>query len=156
MYEMFELAKKSNDQNCVNSKANCLHYMYRMSGCVEKLNIQNRENSTGNWVHYICMEWLELLKNWISKAAKIQRKFVYVIYVRNVWISKKIECPKLRKFKGKLYTLYVHNVWMCRKSEYPEQPKFNRKFCTLYMYGMSRLAQKLNVQNCVNSTENVH
>ena len=50
---MFELAKKSNDQNCVNSMANYVHYMYRMSGCVEKLNIQNSENSTGNSVQYM-------------------------------------------------------------------------------------------------------
>ena len=98
---MFELAKKSNDQNCVNSKANCVHYMYRMSGCVEKLNIQNCENSTGNCVHDICKECLDLKKNRISRAAKIQRKIVYVIYVWNVWISKKIERPELRKFNGK-------------------------------------------------------
>ena len=47
---------------------------------------------------------------------KIQRKIVYVIYVRNVWISKKIECPELGKFNGKL--------------------------CMLYMYGMSGLGKK--------------
>ena len=41
---------------------------------------------------------------------------------------------------------------MCRKIEYPEQRKFKGKLCTLYMYGMSGLAKKLNVQNCVNST----
>ena len=67
-YGMFELAKNLNDQNCVNSKANCVHYMYRMSGCKEqekfnrklctlytygmsalaqKLNVQNCVNSTG-------------------------------------------------------------------------------------------------------------
>ena len=62
----------------------------------------------------------------------------------------KIESPKLRKFKGKLCTLHVQNVWMCRKIEDPEQQKLNRKLCTLYIYGMSRLAKKLNVQNCVN------
>ena len=56
---MFELAEKLNDQNCVNSKANCVHYMYRISACVEKLNIQNSENSMGNCVCYICTEWLD-------------------------------------------------------------------------------------------------
>ena len=98
MCGMFELAKKSNDQNCVNSKANC--------------------------VHYICKEWLDLKKSRISRAAKIPQKIVYVIYVRNVWIIKKIECPELQKFNGKL--------------------------CTLYMYGMYGFAKKLNVKNCVN------
>ena len=63
----------------------------------------------------------------------------------------KIESPKLRKFKGKLCTFQVQNVWMCGKIEYPEQQKLNRKLCTLYIYGMSGLAKKLNVQNCVNS-----
>ena len=125
---MFELAKNLNDQNCVNSKANCVHYMYRISGCVKKLNIQNNYNSTGNWVHYICTEWLDLQKNWISKAAKIHRKIVHVIYARNGWNSKKIECQMLQKFNGKL--------------------------CTLYMYGMYGLAEKSNIQNSVNSTRN--
>ena len=75
---------------------------------------------------------------------------MYVIYVRNVLISKKIKCPKLPKFKGKLCTLHVQNVWICGKIEYPEQQKFNRKLCMLDIYGISKLAKKLNVQNCVN------
>ena len=58
----------------------------------------------------------------------------------------------MRKFKGKLCTLYVQNICMCRKIEYPKQRKFDGKLCTLYMYGMTGLAKKLNVQNCVNST----
>ena len=90
--------------------------MYKTSGFAEILNIQNKENSTGNCVHYICTKWLDLKKNWISRAAKIQRQIVYVMYVRNVWISKKIECPKLRKLIRKLCKLYVRNVWVCRKS----------------------------------------
>ena len=57
---MSELAKKSNVQNCVNSKANCVHYMYRMSERVEKVNIQNSENSTGTCVRYIRTECLDL------------------------------------------------------------------------------------------------
>ena len=132
----------------------CTLYMYEMSGFAEKLNIQNYENSMGNCVHYICTEYLDLQKNWISIAAKIQPKIVYVIYVRNVWISKKIECPKLRKFKGKLCTLHEQNIWMCRKIEYLELRKFNRKLCRLYMYGLFGLAKKLNVQSWENSTEN--
>ena len=95
-----------------------------MSRVVEKSNIQNSVNSTGNCVHYICKEWLDLRKSRISRAMKIPQKIVYVISVRNVWIIKKIECPELQKFNGKL--------------------------CTLYMYGMYGLAKKLNVKNCVN------
>ena len=75
--------------------------MYGTFGFAEKLNIQNCENSTGNCVHDICKECLDLKKNRISRAAKIQRKIVYVIYVWNVWISKKIERPELRKFNRK-------------------------------------------------------
>ena len=90
----------------------------------------------------------------MSRAAKIQRKIVYVIYVQNVWISKKIECPKLRKLIRKVCTLYVRNVWICRKILYPKLRKFNGKLCTLYMHVMSGFAKKLNIQNCENSTGN--
>ena len=89
--------------------------MYRISQFAKKSNIQNSINSTGNCVRYICTECLDSLKNGITKAAKIQWKIMYAIYVRNVWISKKIECPELRKF--------------------------NEKLCTLYMCGMSGLAK---------------
>ena len=92
MYGMFELTKKSNDQNCVNSKANCVHYMYRMSGCVEKLNIQNSENLTRNSILYM-YGMSGFAENWISRTAKIQREIVYIIYVRKVWICRKIEYP---------------------------------------------------------------
>ena len=70
--------------------------MNRMSGCVEKLNIQSCENLSENCV----------------------------LYLRTVVISKKIECPELRKFY--------------------------RKLCTLYTYGISGLAKQLNVKNCKN------
>ena len=80
---MSELAKNSNVQNCVNSKANCVHYIYRMFGCVEKLNIQNSENSTGNCVSYISTE---------------------------CQISKKIECPKLLKFYWKIYIICTKSL----------------------------------------------
>ena len=137
----------------------CTLYVYVMSGFAKNLNIQNCENSTGNLVHYICMKWPDLKKNWISRAAKIQRKILYVIYVQNVWFSKKVESPKLSKLIRKLHTLYVWNVWIWEKSyiqngvnsqqivyviyawnvricweiEYPELRKFNGKMCTLYM-----------------------
>ena len=51
-------------------------------------------------------------------------------------------------------TLNVQNVWFCGEIEFPKFHKFNQKSCTLYMYGMSRFAEKLNIQNCVNSTGN--
>ena len=59
MYGMFELDKKSNVQNCVNSEANSVHYMYRTSGCVEKLNIQNSKNSIGNCVRNVSAKCLD-------------------------------------------------------------------------------------------------
>ena len=106
----------------------CTLYMYGMPGFAKKSFVQNCENSTGNCVQYICTESNDLLKYWISRTMKLHREIVYIIYVRNVWI--------------------------CRKIEYPELRKFNRKLCTLYMYGMFGLAKKLNVQSCENSTEN--
>ena len=132
----------------------CTLYMYGMVGFAEKLNVQNCGNSTGNCVHYICKECLDLQKIFNIQNSKNSTEFVYIIYVRNGWICRKIDCPILRKFNGKLYTLYVRNVWICRETEYPELRKFKGKFCTIFMYDMSRFAEKLNVQNCINSTEN--
>ena len=106
----------------------CTSYMYRMTGFVEKLNIQIYENLTGNYVPYICTEWMDWKKNWISRGSKIQPEIVYIIYVRNVCICRKIEYTELRKFNGKL--------------------------CILYMYVTSGFAKKLNIQNCENSREN--
>ena len=63
----------------------------------------------------------------MSIAGKMQQKIVYVIYLQNVWISKKIECQKLRKLNRKLCTLYVRKVWICRKIQYPELRKYKRE-----------------------------
>ena len=41
-----------------------------------------------------------------------------------------------------------------KKIEYPELRKFNGKLYTLYIYRISGFVEKLNVQNCINSTEN--
>ena len=109
----------------------CTLYVYVTSGFAKNLNIQNCENSTGNLVHYICMEWPDLKKNWISKAVKIQREIVDIMYVQNVWISKKIEYPKLCKLIRKLCKLYVRNAWICRKILYSNLRKFSGKLCTL-------------------------
>ena len=151
MYGMSGFAEKLNIQNCENWIGNCVNYMHGMSRLAEKLNIPYCIYSMGNCVHYICTKCLDLQKIWICRTTKIQREIVYTIYVWNVWIRQKIECPKLRKFRGKFCTLHVQNVWMCRKIEYPEQQKFNRKLCTQCICEMSRLAKKLIVQNCVNS-----
>ena len=44
---------------------------------------------------------------------------------------------------------------MCRKFEYPELQEFNGKLCTIiYRHETSRFAEKLNIQNCVNSMGN--
>ena len=74
---MSGFAEKIKMQNCVNSTGNWAHYYYGLSEFVEKLYIQNYVNSTGNCVHYstrnivyiICMDCLDLLKNWISRIA---------------------------------------------------------------------------------------
>ena len=79
---------------------------------------------------------------------------MYIIFVQNVWICKKINCVEKRKFNGKLCTLNVRNVWICREIEYPELRKLKKKFCTLYLHGMSGVAKKLNIQNSENSTGN--
>ena len=70
---------------------------------------------------------------------------MYIIFVQNVWICRKINCVELRKFNGKLCTLNVRNVRICREIEYPELRKLNEKLCTLYMHGMSVFAKKLNI-----------
>ena len=53
-----------------------------------------------------------------------------------------------------VYIIYAHNDWICRKIEYSELQKFDEKFYTLYMYEMFGFAEKLNIQNCENSTGN--
>ena len=85
---------------------------------------------------------------------------MYIIYARNVLICRKIEYPELRNFNGKLCTVYAHIVWIRKKIEYHVLHVFNSKLCTLYMYGMSGLAEKLNVHNCItwmgNCIRNMH
>ena len=43
---------------------------------------------------------------------------------------------------------------LAEKIEYPKLRKFNGNLYKLYMYGMVGFAEKLNVQNCGNSTGN--
>ena len=125
-----------------------------MSGFAVNLNIQNCENSTRNCVHYIFTKRLDLLKNWTSRTAKIHRDIVYIIYVQNVNISWKIEYSELQKFNGKLCKLYMYG--MSRFAEKLNVQNFINLSgnCLLNMYGMSGFAEKLNIQNCENSTGN--
>ena len=66
---------------------------------------------------------------------------MYIIFVQNVWICRKINCVELGKFNGKLCTLNVQNVHICREIEYTELGKLKKKLCTLYLHGMSRFAK---------------
>ena len=79
-------------------------FLHEMSGFAEI------RNSTGNCTHYIYTKCLDFWQNWISTTTKIQREIVYIIYVRNFWICRKIEYPELGKFNGKLYTLYIYEM----------------------------------------------
>ena len=86
---------------------------------------------------------------------KIKREIVYIIYVRNFWICRKIEYPNCGNSTGKLRTLHTYGMsGFVEKIEYPELRKFNGKLYTLYIYGMVGFVEKLNVQNCGNSTGN--
>ena len=92
-------------------------------------------------------------KNW-SKTAQIWHKIVYIIFVQNVWICRKIDCLELRKFNGKLCTLNVRKVRIYREIEYPKLRKLNKRFCSLFLNEMSIFAKKLNIWNSENSTGN--
>ena len=105
----------------------CMLYMYGMSGFAKKLNIQNCEISKANFVHYICTKGLDLQKNWISRTTKIQWEIVYIIYVRKVWICRKIEYSELRKFIGKLCTLYMYVTFGFAKNWISRTAKIQRE-----------------------------
>ena len=92
------------------------------------------------------MEYPELLKlNWK----------LCTIYIRNVWIFRKIEYLELRIVNGKLCTLYMYRMFRLEKKiECPELGKCNKKLCMIYIYGTPGFVEKLNIQKCVYSTEN--
>ena len=56
-----------------------------------------------------------------------------------------MEYPELLKLNWKLCTIYIRNVWIFRKIEYLELRIVNEKSCKLFMYEMSAFAEKLNV-----------
>ena len=66
----------------------------------------------------------------------------------------KIEYPELRKFNGKLYTLYIYGMVGFVEKLNVQNCGNSTGNCVQYLHGMSEFAEKLNVQNCVNSTEN--
>ena len=68
----------------------CTLYTYGMSGYAKKLNIQNSVSWMGNYAHNM--------------------------YEMSGYVGK-IEYPELLKFNKKLCTLYVRNVWISRKIE---------------------------------------
>ena len=130
----------------------------------------------GNCVRDICTECLVLQKNWISRASKIRRKILYIIYVRKVWICRKIEYPELRKFNGKFCALCMYRMsgfaeklniqnckilmgnYICTNGLDLLKNWISRtaKLCTLYLYVMSGFAKNLNVQNSANEREIVY
>ena len=70
------------------NKKLCMLYIYGMSGLAKKLNAQN---------------------------CKLNRKLC-TLYVRKVWICRKIQYPELRKYKREIvYVIYVQNVWISKK-----------------------------------------
>ena len=93
-------------------------------------------------------------KNRISRASKIQQEIVYIIYIWNVRICRKIESPELRKFNGKFFTLYMYGIFGFAEKLNILNRGNSTGNCVRYMYVMSGFAEKLNVQNCINSTEN--
>ena len=139
MYGMSGFAEKLNVQICENSMGNCVHFLYGTSGFAEKLNIPNFNNSTENCVHYICTKRLDLQKNWMSSTAEFNGKFC-TLYVCNVWICRKIECPELHKFYGKFFTLYVWNVWIWRKIDCHSYANSVGN-CVHYTYGRSEFVK---------------
>ena len=100
------------------------------------------------WNVWICK------KKWISRAPKVQREIVYIIYIRNVRICRKIESPKLQKFNGKLFTLYMYEIFGFAEILNIQNWENSTRNCVRYMHVMSRFAKKLNVLNCINSKEN--
>ena len=96
-------------------------------------------------MHIICKKCLDLDKNWISRTTYIQWKIGYIIYVRNVWICREFEYPKLRKFDGKLCTFYTYD--MSRFAEKLNIQNWENWMgnCVHYMHGLSGLAEKLNI-----------
>ena len=123
---MSGFAEKFNVQICINSTKNCVHYKYEMSGFEEKLIVQSCVKSMGNCVHYMygMSGFAEKLN--IPNSENSTGNCVHYLCTASQ-ICRKIESPKQRKFNLKLCTIHVRNVWICRK---------------------------LNIQNCVNSTEN--
>ena len=78
---------------------------------------------------------------------------MYIIYVRNVWSCRDIECPELPNFNKNC----IHNMY--RMSGYAEKLNIqNYENLTgkwvHYTYGISRLGEKLNIQNYAYSKEN--
>ena len=90
-----------------------------MAGLAKKLKIQNCVNSTGNCVHYM------------YRFSRFSEKLNIQICV-------------------KLCILYVRIVWICRKIEYSKE-RNSMSNCVHYMCEMSGFVEKFNIQNRLNS-----
>ena len=159
-----------------------MYIMFARNVCIfKKIEYPELRKSNDKFFTSYTYEMSGFVENWISRTTKIQWDIVYIIYVRNFWICRKIEYPELGKFNRKLSLLNVRNVWVCKKIEYPELHKFYRKLCTLYVwnvwiwrkiycpklrkfngncvhntYGMSRFAEKLKVKTAEIQRETVY
>ena len=102
---------------------------------------------------YVQNGWI-CKKNQYPKLHKLTRKLC-TLDVRFFQICRKIEHLELCKLNRKLCTLYVWIVWICRKIEYPEL-RNSTENCVHYMNELLGFAEIVNIQNCVNSTENVY
>ena len=91
---MSGFAEKLNVRNYVNSTKNCVHYTFEMSGFEEKLIVQSCTNSMGNSVHYK-YKMSGFVEKLNVQTVEIQQEIVYIIYVRNGWICRKIDFPEL-------------------------------------------------------------
>ena len=67
-----------------------------------------------------------------------------------VGLAEKLHIQICKNSSGNCVHYMYRNVWICRKIEYPKLRKFNAKLCALYTHGTSGFAENLNVQNCEN------
>ena len=105
----------------------CTLHTYGTSGFAEKLNVQDCENSTGNSVRSM---------NWMSKFAK------------------KLNIPNSENSTGNGVHYLCTACLDLQKKFKVQKSRYSIWNCVQYMYGMFGFAEKLQIQNCENSTEN--
>ena len=142
--------EKLNIQNSENSTGNSILYMYGMSGFAENwISRIAKIQREIVYIIYVQKVWI-CRKIEYPELRKFNGK-LYTLYMYGTsGFAEKLNIYNCENSIGIVYMIYVRNVWIWRKIEYPEPRKFNGKLCTLYMYGMFGLAKKLNLKNCVN------